>query len=206
MKHAALALALVSASATGALARPVDGGSRIALEAGWSYVPNARFEQQAAANGHPLAHSSPGAPTVLGIFGYRPLEKLEVSIELGYSHEQFAFANGQVAQVSRMPLLLTFRYTPWVGELWPYVGAGGGYILNFVSNTPVGAVETHGAGPVVLAGLGYDVTDRLALLAEYRLSFARVGMPGIGSFNVGGNFLMIGVQYAFAPEETSQRP
>lgn len=188
-------------------AAPVDGASRIAVQAGWNYAPNARFEQQARAAGKPLAASSPGGPTVLGVFGYRPLEQLEVAIEIGYTYERFEFAGGPTTEISRIPLLLAFRYTPAVfGNLWPYLGGGGGYFLNFVGNGPHGGLETHGAGPVFIAGAGFDLTERIALTAEYRLAFARVGMPGVGFFNVGGNFLLIGAQYGFPPDTGTFRP
>lgn len=202
----ALVIAAILILPITATAAPVDGGSRIAVQAGWNYVPNARFEQQAREAGSPLAASSYGGPSVLGIFGYRPLEHLEVAIELGYTHEQFRFEGGPNTQISRIPVLIAARYTPFVSDFWPYLGAGGGYFLNFISNGPKGSLESHGAGPVLIAGAGFDLTERIALTAEYRLAFVRVGMPGVGFFNAGGNFLLVGVQYGFPPDVGNVRP
>ncbi len=189
-----------------ALAVPVDGGSRIGVQAGWNYNFNSRFEQQASAAGNPLASSPIGGPSVLATFAYRPLEKLEVAIELGYTFEQLEFAGGPTTQISRIPILLAGRYTPWVGKFWPYVGAGGGYFLNFIANGPEGSLESHGAGPVLIAGAGFDLTDRISLTAEYRLAFVRIGMPGVGFLNTGGNFLLFGAQYSFPPDVGDTRP
>jgi hypothetical protein len=173
----------------------------MAVQAGWRWVPNGRFEAQARDSGHPLAGSSPGGPSILGVFAYRPTLDLETAIEVGWASERFVFAEGPAMQLSHVPVAVAARWAPSVGRFSPYLGGGLGYFLNFFSGGPLGTAESHGAGPFFLAGAALDVTDRVAFTAEYRLAFARVGLPGLGSLQTGGSQLQLGVQIAFPPED-----
>ena len=83
----------------------------------------------------------------------------------------------------------------------PYVGAGVGYFLNFIAASPVGSLESHGVGPFALLGASFDLSDRVALVAEYRIAFSRVSIPGLAPLQTGGNWFLVGAQLAFAPEE-----
>jgi hypothetical protein len=202
---AAVAMGFMSSTAGTAGAEPVDGGTRVAVAAGWQLIPNARFLAQASESGHPLAGPSPGGPSIVSTFAYRPRLDTEVSVELGFAFERFRFSDGTAMEVSHLPLLLMTRWSPIVGPITAYVGVGGGYVLNFASGSPVGPVETHGAGPFLAVGALFDLSARLAFVAEYRIGFARVELPGVGFFNSVGSNLLVGVHVAFPPEDNRLR-
>lgn len=177
----------------------MEEGARIGFQVGWHYTLNGRFAELAAAAGHPLARSSPGGPAALAVFGYRPKLPLEVSIELGIAHERFLFP-GAPMELWTAPVDLAVRYALATGAVTPYLGGGYGYFLNFVSSGPVGSLESHAAGPFAVAGVAIDVSERVALVAEYRLAFARAAIPGLAPIQTGGNWFLVGAQVAFAPE------
>jgi opacity protein-like surface antigen len=196
-----LALAFLAfAEAVPARGAPVEDGGRIAVQAGWHYTLNGRFAELAGAAGHPLDRPSAGGPAVMAVFAYRPTLELEISLEFGYSHERFAFRDTAL-ELTTLPVAVAARYALVVGPITPYLGGGVGYFLNFVSASPVGSLESHGAGPMVIAGASFDVGERIALVAEYRIAFARVSIPGLAPLQTGGNWFLLGAQISFAPEE-----
>lgn len=197
---ACLLLACLLLAARPARAEPVEDGGRIGLQVGWRYTLNGRFAELAAAAGHPLAHAPAGGPAALAVFAYRPKLALEVSLEAGFARERFRFAESPPMDLWTMPVDVALRYAIVAGAITPYLGGGFGYFLNFVSSGPVGSLESHGTGPFALAGVSIDVSERLALLAEYRIAFARVAIPGLGPVQTGGNWFLLGAQVAFAPE------
>lgn len=203
LRHAIASALLVAllAAARAAGAEPVDQGSRIAGLVGWRYVPNARFEAQAREAGRPLARSSPGGPSVWAVFGYRPRLDLEVAIDVGWAYERFEPAGVPPLVLHQLPVGIGLRWAPLsLGPVYPYLGGGLAYFLNFFSGGPAGGLESHAQGPVFLVGGVFDVSDRVALVAEYRLALARAAVPGLGFAQVGGNALTVGVQVAFEPE------
>lgn len=184
-----------------AAAVPGQGTTRIGLQLGWRYQPNGRFLEWASSSRHPLTGASPGGPSLLGVFGYRVLPELEVAIELGFGAERFRFRDDPAMTLEQMPVTLAVRWAPWGGALYPYLGAGYGYFLNFFSNAPGGTKESHGAGPTVLAGAVYDVTPRVSLVAEYRFAYCRVELTDLGYLQTGGSTFFLGAHVAFPPED-----
>lgn len=183
-------------------AEPVESSSRIAAMGGWQVLFNARFLDQAAESGHPLEGPSKGGPAFLGTFGYRPFSELEVAIELGFSLDRYKFLSGESMTASHFPLQILFRYSPFqLGPLTPYAGLGGGYLLNFFDKTPLGPIESHGAGPILCVGLMTDPARKYSFVAEFRMGFVRVELPGIGFINTAGPSLLLGVQINFPPED-----
>ncbi len=196
-----LALAFLTFAKAGpARGEPVENGGRIAVLAGWHYTLNGRFAELVRDAGYPLDRASPGGPAVVAVFAYRPKLELEISLELGYSHERLAFRDTAM-ELTTMPLAVAARYALIAGPITPYLGGGISYFLNFISASPVGSLESHGVGPFFIAGASFDVGDRLALIAEYRIAFARVSVPGLAPLQTGGNWFLLGAQISFRPEE-----
>ena len=197
----ACALSLAALMPSRATALPAQHTTRLALQGGWRYQPNARFAELAAVNGHASTGPSNGGPAFLLTFGYRPLPALEVAIELGYAYEQFGFAGEKPMQLSQLPIAIALRYAPWGGRLYPYAGVGYGYVLNFFQDAPGGGVESHGSGPTVLVGAALEVGKEVSVFAEYRYTYCRVGVANLGFMQAGGSGFFLGVQLAFPPED-----
>jgi hypothetical protein len=182
-----------------ALANPPEESTRIAVAGGWRYQPNTRFAEWTSIYGTPLQRASPGGPGGLLTFGYQVQPEIDVSLDVGLFTESFAF-DGHSMSLTNVPLTLSVRWMPINARISPYLGAGIGYFLNFVSDSPVGSQESHGAGPMGILGALFEVTERWSLVAEYRLGLARVEIPGLGYLQTGGNTLVVGAQFSFAPE------
>ncbi len=182
----------------------MEEGTRIAVQGGWRYAFNTRFMEQARDSGFPLSSRSLGGPSLLAVFGYRVRLDTELSIELGWSREAFKFDEAPTLTLNNVPVLIAVRWSPWPGAINPYVGGGVGYFLNFFDGGPTSAGESHTGGPVVMVGLSVDLGERLSLVAEYRLAFARAEVSRLGYVQVGGNTLAIGLQLAFAPDKGRQ--
>jgi opacity protein-like surface antigen len=196
-----MAAALILPAIAGAV--PPEDTTRLGIQVGYRWEPNARFSELAALNGYPTSGSSSGGPVVMAIFGYRPMEKIEVAFEVGFSFQSFNFQTGQSMQLTQVPATASVRYVPFggSGKLFPYVGAGYGYLLNFFSNAPTGVTESHGSSPLVLAGLTYEVGERVSLSLEYRYAYCRVELPGLGFMQVGGSTFTLGISIGFPPEQ-----
>ncbi len=201
-----MAFACLFLAAAAARGEPVEEGGRIALQAGWRYTLNGRFAELVAASGQPLAGPPRGGPAALAVFGYRLKLALEVAIELGLAREEVDFASAAPMVVWTVPVDLAFRYSVVTGPITPYLGVGFGYFLNFVSSGPVGSLESHTAGPFAVVGVSVDVSERVALVAEYRLAFARASIPGLAPLQTGGNWFSVGAQISFPPESRRLPP
>lgn len=179
----------------------VEEGTRIAAQGGWRYAPNASFSERARALETPLAREPAGGPSLQLVFGYRVLASLEIAVELGFSHERFAFEGIDATSLTQVPLLLAARWYP-AGRhtLTPYFGGGIGYFLNFFSGG-LGEIESHTTGPYVLAGLRLGVGERVGLLAEARGAWASADLGSLGSLHVGGISVLVGAELSFAPEK-----
>ena len=197
----ASALCLAALAPSGARALPPENTTRIALEAGWRYQPNARFAEWAAINGHTSTGQSSGGPALIATFGYRPLAEIEVAIEIGFAYERYGFLGEKPMELNQLPITLSVRYTPFTGSIYPYVGLGYGYVLNFFTDAPGGGIESHGSGPTALLGVAFEVSKRVSILAEYRYTYCRVEVGNLGYLQAGGNGFYVGVQLAFPPED-----
>ncbi|MBI5547049.1 MAG: outer membrane beta-barrel protein [Deltaproteobacteria bacterium] len=198
---AALLLGGLATPAT-AWAVPPEDTTRIALQAGWRLQPNARFGEWAAKNGYPLSGTSPGGPALLAVFGYRPMSELEVSLEIGWAWERFQFVDAKPMQLNQLPITAAVRWAPLGGStIYPYLGAGYGYLLNFLTDAPGGSVESHSSTPLLMAGAVFDITDRVSIVAEYRFAFSRIAIANLGFMQAGGNTFFVGAHLAFPPED-----
>jgi len=204
--RSALVLGVVCA-ALPARAELQEDTTRVALQVGYRYQPNARFAEWAELTGHPLAKQSSGGPSLLGVFAYRPLQDVEVSLEIGWTYETFEFLEGKALVFNQLPITLSVRYTPFTTQyFYPYIGAGFGYFLNFFSDAPGGTPESHGQGPVLIAGGVFDLSKRFSVYVEYRYSLCRVELLDLGYMQVGGNQFFLGIQLNFPPDTKSQQP
>jgi outer membrane protein W len=198
---AAAALALTIWAPATAHAQVVAEGTRVGVQGGWRYAPNASFEKRVKASGHPLTSSPIGGPQVQGVFGYRLSDAVEVAIELGYSRETFEVVDGPLT-MSQMPVLIALRWFPLQGRfgLEPYLGGGAGYFLNFFDGDENGSFEAHAQGGFVMAGATLALTQRISLIGELRYAYAESHLNDLGWLQVGGASGYLGVQIAFPPE------
>ena len=184
-----------------AQAVPAEDTTRIALQAGWRYQPNGRFAEWTAMSGYPMTSKITGGPTLLFIFAYRPMPEIEVALEVGWAFERFSFENAKPMQLNQIPITAAVRYAPFAGSIFPYVGVGYGYMLNFFTDAPGGTVESHGSTPVLIAGGSLELSDRISINLEYRYTLCRVELTNLGYMQAGGNSLYLGVSLAFPPED-----
>jgi len=193
-----LALLLVLLPFGVARAEPRAEQTRIGVLGGWRYSFNGAFLDQASAAGVALERSV-GGPSLVSVFGYRPSESWEVGIELGFAYDRWGLPDGSL-QLYQMPVGIVGRWSPWSGTGSPYLGFGFGYLLNFVSNKDQ-SIENHTQAPCLMLGSTFDLSEKLALLAEYRFSYGPIEFEGLGRMQTGGHSLFVGVQMSFPPEE-----
>lgn len=208
MRRLALAGVLTLASVFGSVeagATPDDDTTRIGIFLGPRYVPHGHFIDEAQASGDPVSSSTPVNGQGLLSFGYKPESYLEVALEVGYSFDSFTLQTGPIT-ITSVPVVATVRFTPWPGRVYPYVGLGGGYMLNFFSGAPPaygsssGELENHTYTFHGLAGVGFDLTRQWSLFAEYRFEWSTPDIEPIGELQTGGSVLLLGVSFVFEPE------
>ncbi len=196
MKRVAVGL-LAGVAATANAAAPIVESTRIALNVGWRYTPNATFAQQASTNGYPLAGTPVGGPAALLTFAYEFTERFEVAIELGYNAERFTLVGAPPLTLSSVPILVDFR---WWFASWQrvafYAGAGAGYLMNFWTGGPTAYFEAPTATPVLMLGMAIALNETLAVVIEDRETLARVLAENVGMAQVGGNTLTVGLHYS----------
>lgn len=187
------------AFASPAAARAPDQSGRVGALAGARYIPHGHFKALAGASGVPVQSETPWGGVGLASFGFRPGAQFEVAIEAGYANDAFKF-EGSTMRVSTVPIGVTGRWWPLDTAISPYLGIGGGYVLNFFSGAPGGVNESHARGFHALVGASWDFMPRWQLWVEDRYMVAIPGLPPIGEINTGGNMVLIGISFVFAPE------
>lgn len=204
MPPSALRLGLVALVAlgvstpVGAGASPEEGSASLGLFLGPRYVPLGHFIQEAQASDDPVSSSASWTPLVMLSFGYRPLSYLEVSMEVGYSTDSLTLVVSRVG-ITSLPVVGTVRFTPLKSRLYPYVGLGGGCMLNFFTGVPSGELEDHTASFHGLAGVGFELTRRWSLFAEERYEVALPSLHPIGELQTGGNVVLVGIGLTIGP-------
>lgn len=181
-----------------ASARPVEDGARISILAGARYVPHHHFELLAEKTGIPVTSSWPVGPEVLASFSYAPSPAIELSLEVGWATDRYEFAHTSMA-LQNIPLVATLRWFPFAWRFAPYLGAGGGYMLGFVSGAPSDEVETHAQEFHALIGASYAISDKIWLLVEDRFQIASGDIIPIGQIQTGGNAFFLGVSFVLEP-------
>lgn len=203
-------LAALTASAQGGVS--LEGGSRISVQGGWRYVRNATFYDTYYSllgnEGLERAPQSHGGPLGVGTFAYSITDLIEVGIDL--------FALGEQPQLTGQPALTTWAYGALLGlrfQRWLDLGPQGTVPFLAVLTGPLLATATFKGDPpretlsqawALGAGATMHLTPQWGLTLEFRQVFARgaVGQKTerFGSFNAGGSWLTLGVNYSFPPD------
>ncbi len=187
-------------TANSAWARPESESTRIGLFLGGRYVPHGHFIDEAQNSGTPVTSQSPFGFEGLLSFAYRPEASIEVALEVGYAHDAFTLSNAHL-DITSVPIVASVRWAPIDSVIYPYIGGGGGYMLNFFSGVPSGELENHKQSFHALAGIAYDFLPRWTLFLEDRYQIALPDIVPIGELQTGGNALMLGVSFNYAPEQ-----
>jgi hypothetical protein len=193
----------------------LEGEGRISIQGGWRYVSNSTFyngyySQRPALERSPQAH---GGPLIVGSFAYAVTDLVEVGIDLFGTAERIQLTGQPQLTVLNYGALLGLRFMGWLdlgpeGTV-PFLGLLTGPMLassRFQGEPVRELVSQAWAGN---AGATLRLTPRWGLTLEYRLVFARgpVRRPGeqFGSFNAGGSWLSLGVNYTFPSEPGPSR-
>lgn len=204
-------LAALTASAQGGPS--LAGGSRISVQGGWRYVRNATFYDTyyslPGKQNPERAPQSHGGPLGIATFAYSVTDLFEVGIDL--------FGLLERPQLTDAPRLTTAAYGALLGlrlqSAWdlgpegtvPFVGVLTGPLLATAVFEGGAPRETLSQAWAVTAGATLHLTPQWGVNLEFRQVFARgaVGQPreGFGSFNAGGSWLTVGVNYSF-PADT----
>lgn len=235
MPRSALLLALVLAAGSAraqdesvALA-PLEGVGRISVAGGWRLSSNETFYTSFyalpgyACSGDACLRDSRGGPFGAATFAYAVTENIELGIDL--------FATTERLRLSDAPTLTTYTYGALVGlrfqTVWdvltpqgivPFVGLALGPALVLSEAQGIGRQEQVRQPWVGTVGASFRLSPSWALLAEYRLAFARgqspfntyepdpaLGLPktpykDLASYNAGGNWFAVGLTYMFPPD------
>jgi len=188
----------VLAGASIAAARPVEDGTRISILAGARYVPHRHFEQEAERTGTPVLSDFPVGPEVIASFAYAPMPAIEISLELGWAYDQYELTGTKLV-MQNIPVVATLRWFPFETKFSPYLGAGGGYMLGFVSGAPSGETETHAQEFHAMVGATYPLSEKIWFVVEDRFQLASGDIVPIGQIQTGGNMLSVGLAFVLEP-------
>ncbi|MCE9670262.1 porin family protein [Myxococcus stipitatus] len=201
----------------------LDGVGRITVQAGWRVTSNNTFYERwygrPGNEGLARAARAGGGPLGTATFAYAFTDMVEVGIDL--------FATGSTLQVTQpgatpadAPFersIKTFGYGALIGlrfqTVLPEVGPYGlvpfaGLFLGpaLVSSERAGEGVQDDTTRAYAASLGatWRLSANWGLTAEYRFVYLRgpVGPQDarVGSFNLGGNWMSLGVTYTFPPD------
>lgn len=180
-----------------------DGQGRIGLSLGPRLVPNGGFLSDARATGETIPGGGYGlAPAGLASFGYWLEDSLELSIEGGYSRDQYGVTGSAPWLLNGETIMASMRWAPWTNfDIWPYGGASFGYSLNSLTGPLNSTEEADGYGGALFVGTGWDLSERWGISLELRYTIASIIVPNLTHpFDVGGLSLLIGA-YFIVPRE-----
>lgn len=208
------ALAASTAFAQGG-APSLEGEGRVSIQGGWRYVSNSTFYNGYYSRNPGLerAPQSQGGPLVVGSFAYAITDLMEVGIDLFATAERMQLTNQPRLTILNYGALLGLRFQGWLDlgpeGTAPFLGLLTGPMLASATFQGQPVRETLSQAWAGTAGATLRLTPRWGLTLEYRLVFARgaVGKPEerFGSFNAGGSWLSVGVNYTFPPEPGPSR-
>jgi opacity protein-like surface antigen len=189
----------------------LEGEGRISIQGGWRYVSNSTFYNGYYSQ-HPEFERAPQSH-VVGSFAYAVTDLVEVGIDLFGTAERMQLTGTPELTVVNYGALLGLRFQGWLNlgpeGTVPFLGLLTGPMLasSTFKGQPVRELLSQAwAGS---AGATMRLTPRWGITAEYRLVFARgaVGKPEerFGTFNAGGSWLSVGVNYSFPPEPGPSR-
>ncbi len=201
-------LAALTASAQDG-APSLEGVGRISIQGGWRYAANTTFYDHfySLPESQGLVRASPsrGGPLAVGSFAYGISDLVEIGIDL--------FAHGQRLQLTGQPQLTTVGYGAMVGlrfRSWldigpdgmvPFLGLLTGPMLAAAAFEGQPIRETFSQAWAGTVGATFRLNPTWGISAEFRQVFARGAVGRIdqnfGSFNAGGSWLTVGVNYTF---------
>ena len=198
----ALCVALPRAAAA---AVPEAGEATVTILAGWRGVPQHALMAELARDGESPVHSA-FQPGFLLQLGFQPDEDMHLSVDLGYGLDSWKL-NGGDASVSIVSILLAGDTALLKGKNWSwYLGGGLGYSLNTFSRNGR-STESNGSAGFLKTGLRWQLWGHAALVLEDRYTLAAADYPELKSMvNVGGNTLLIGLQFHFLSPDDKGHP
>ncbi|MFL5344664.1 MAG: hypothetical protein ACJ8AT_07715 [Hyalangium sp.] len=187
----------------------LEGVGRISIQGGWRYAANTTFYDHfySVPGNEGLTRTSPsrGGPLVAGTFAYGISDLVELGIDL--------FAHGQRIQLTGQPQLTTVGYGALIGlrfRSWldigpegmvPFLGLLTGPILATAAFEGQPLHETYSQAWGGTVGATFRLNPTWGISAEFRQIFARgavvLNNQNVGSFNAGGSWLTVGVNYTF---------
>ena len=203
---AALCVAIPRAAAA---AVPEAGEATVTILAGWRGVPQHALMTQLARDGENPIHSA-FQPGFLLQLGFQPDDDMHISVDLGYGLDSWQLhkeGNGGDASLSIVTILLAGDTALLKGKNWSwYLGGGLGYSLN-TFNRNGRSTESNGSAGFLKTGLRWQLWGHAALVIEDRYTLASADYPELHSMvNVGGNTLLIGLQFHFLSPDDKGHP
>ncbi|WP_342381781.1 outer membrane beta-barrel protein [Myxococcus stipitatus] len=206
----------------------MDGVGRITVQGGWRVTSNETFYNSWYGRdknaGLPRAKKTGGGPFAVASFAYSLSDLVEVGIDLfGTGSRLYLTEPGAEEGITTERRVDTLGYGAMLGlrfqtvlsEVGPYglVPFGGiftGPALASSRRAGESIQEDTMQAWAGTLGATWRLSPRWGLTAEYRIMFLRgpAGPPDdrIGSFNLGGSWLGIGVTYTFPPETNRPLP
>lgn len=166
-------------------------------------VPNSGFLNDARGAGEEIPVGSFGlAPAALASFGYWIEDSLELSLEGGYSRDQYVVTGKAPWLMNGETIMASIRWTPWTDlDVWPYGGGSFGYSLNSLTGPLNSPEEADGYGGALFVGTGWDLSSHWGLSLEFRYTLASIIVPNVSHpFDVGGLSILVGA-YFLIPRE-----
>lgn len=207
-----LVISVASSASAQEGAASLEGVGRISIQGGWRLVSNStfydNFYSRPGNEGLERAPGSRGGPLAVGTFAYGISELMEIGIDLFGYIERLQLTGQPRLTTASYGALLGLRFRTWLdlgpeGTV-PFVGILSGPVLASAIFEGGQVRETFSQGTAATVGATLRLTPSWGLSAEYRLVFARggVGRPDerLGSFNAGGSWFSLGVNYTFARE------
>jgi len=206
----------------------LDGVGRITVQAGWRVTSNETFYEgwyaREANAGLSRAKKTAGGPFGVATFAYSLSDLLELGIDLFATGSRLYVTDPGAEGVGPFErridtlaygAMLGLRFQTVLPEVGPYglvpflgLSTGPTLISSKRQDEEVREKTTQAWAGVL--GTTWRLSPRWGLTAEYRFMFLRgpVGPESakLGSFNMGGNWLSLGVTYTFPPEPSRGLP
>ncbi|MCP3100417.1 outer membrane beta-barrel protein [Myxococcus sp. K15C18031901] len=206
-----------------AVPESLNGVGRITIQGGWRVTSNETFYKRwygrSGNEGLSLARKTEGGPLAVASFAYAFTDMLEVGIDL-FATGSSLYVTQPGATPAEAPFerriktlgygaLLGLRFQTVLPEVGPYglvpfAGIFLGPALVTSERAGEGAQEDTSRAYAASLGATWRLSANWGLTAEYRFVYLRgpVGPPEarVGSFNLGGNWMALGVTYTFPPD------
>ena len=155
----------------------------------------------------------------VGAIGYRLADGLRTEVELGYRStnvDSLAGSSVGMGEVNVSSVMSNVVYEIRRGSvLTPYLGVGIGLAsIDFEDVQPVGGSVLHGGDTVLayqgIVGLGYLVSERVQLFADYRFfATADAGLSTRSNVGVDSGYadhtLLVGLRFSFAAPKPAMK-